>query len=298
MARSMAGAYAPITTPFTSDGEVAYDRLTENVVKWAQTPLTGLVVLGSNGEGVFLTEAERRKVLETVRAALPQNKVMIVGTGCESTYATAKQNEVAAQVGADAVLVITPNYYRSKMDGPAMVRHYTSLADRSALPVFIYNMPGNTGIDLSAETILEIAQHPNVVGVKDSSGNVVKMGVVIAAAPAHFKVYAGSASFLYPGVALGAVGGVMALANIAPNLCAQLYDLSATGKHEAARDLQLKLIPLNTAVTAGFGIAALKQGLDWIGYYGGPVRSPLGPLNEAQTARLRELMVGVGVLPR
>jgi 4-hydroxy-2-oxoglutarate aldolase len=298
MTKSMAGAYAPITTPFTAAGEVAYDRLTENVAKWAQTPLTGLVVLGSNGEGVFLTEAERRKVLETVRAVLPQNKIMIVGTGCESTYATAKQNEIAAHVGADAVLVITPNYYRSKMDGPAMVRHYTSLADQSALPVFIYNMPGNTGIDLSAETILEIAQHPNVIGVKDSSGNVVKMGVVIASAPAHFKVYAGSASFLYPGVALGAVGGVMALANIAPDLCAQLYTLSAGGQHEAARDLQLKLIPLNTAVTAGFGIAALKQGLDWIGYYGGPVRSPLGPLNEAQTARLRELMVNLAVLSR
>jgi 4-hydroxy-2-oxoglutarate aldolase len=297
MTKSMAGAYAPITTPFTAAGEVVYDRLAENVAKWAATPLTGLVVLGSNGEGVFLTEAERRTVLETVRAALPQNKVMIVGTGCESTYATAKQNEVAAHAGADAVLVITPNYYRSKMDGPAMVRHFTLLADQSALPVFIYNMPGNTGIDLSAETILEIAQHPNVIGVKDSSGNVVKMGVVIANAPAHFKVYAGSASFLYPGIALGAVGGVMALANIAPDLCAQLYTLSAGGKHEAARELQLKLIPLNTAVTAGFGIAALKQGLDWIGYYGGPVRSPLGPLSEAQTAKLRELMVNLNVLP-
>jgi 4-hydroxy-2-oxoglutarate aldolase len=296
MTKSMAGAYAPITTPFTDTGEVAYDQLADNVARWARTPLTGLVVLGSNGEGVFLTEGERRQVLETVRAALPQNKVMIVGTGCESTYATAKQNEVAAEAGADAVLVITPNYYRSKMDGPAMVRHYTALADRSALPVFIYNMPGNTGIDLPAETILEIARHPNVIGVKDSSGNVVKMGMVIAGAPGHFKVYAGSASFLYPGVALGAVGGVMALANIAPELCCQLYDLSAGGQHQAARDLQLKLIPLNTAVTSGFGIAALKQGLDWIGYYGGPVRSPLGPLSDAQTTRLRELMMGIGVL--
>jgi 4-hydroxy-2-oxoglutarate aldolase len=221
---------------------------------------------------------------------------MIVGTGCESTYATARQNELAAKIGADAVLVITPNYYRSKMDGPAMVRHYTALAEESPLPVFIYNMPGNTGIDLAAETILEIAQHPNAIGVKDSSGNVVKMGSVIAAAPSHFKVYAGSASFLYPAMALGAVGGVMALANIAPELCAALYDHALARRHEAARDLQIKLIPLNTAVTSGFGIAALKQGLDWVGYYGGSVRSPLGPLSEAQTARLRELMRAVGVL--
>ena len=289
MQKSMYGAYAPITTPFTEDGEVAYDRLSENVARWARTPLTGLVVLGSNGEGVFLTEAERRQVMKTVRAALPADKVMIVGTGCESTYATAKQNEVAAEAGADAVLVITPNYYRSKMDGPAMVKHYTTLADKSSLPLFIYNMPGNTGIDLSAETVLEIAQHPNVVGVKDSSGNVVKMGTVIASAPAHFKVYAGSASFLYPAVALGAVGGVMALANIAPEPCAMLFDHAANGRHDEARDLQLRLIPLNMAVTSGFGIPALKQGLEWIGYFGGPgaipasslERGPEGPIARA-----------------
>jgi 4-hydroxy-2-oxoglutarate aldolase len=293
---SMAGAYAPITTPFDAKGEVAYDKLAENVAKWAKTRLTGLVVLGSNGEGVFLTEEERKRVLETVRQALPHDKRMVVGTGMESTYATARQNEMAAQAGADAVLVITPSYYRSKMDSPAMVRHYTALAEQSARPLFIYNMPGNTGIDLSVETVLEIAQHPNVIGVKDSSGNIAKIGAVIAAAPPHFKVYAGSASFLYPTVALGGVGGVMALGNIAPNVCADLYEFAAAGRHADARDLQLKIIPLNTAVTAGFGIPALKQGLDWVGYYGGPVRSPLAPLTDAQKSKLREMMVALGVL--
>lgn len=293
---SLYGAYAPITTPFDERGEVAYDKLEANIAKWAMTRLAGLVVLGSNGEGVFLTEQERVKVWEVARAALPRQKKMIAGTGCESTYATAKLNEAAAKAGADAVLVITPNYYRSKMDGPAMVRHYTTLADESPRPVFIYNMPGNTGIDLPPDTILEIARHPNVIGVKDSSGNVVKMGTVIAAAPSHFRVYAGSASFLYPAVALGAVGGVMALANIAPDLCCDLYELAAAGRHEEARDLQLRLIPLNTAVTSGFGIPALKQGLDWLGFYGGPVRSPLAPLNDAQKLKLRELMTAVGLL--
>jgi 4-hydroxy-2-oxoglutarate aldolase len=293
---SLFGAYAPITTPFDADREIAYDRLVDNVFKWAQTRLTGLVVLGSNGEGVFLTDPERRKVWETVRAVLPAEKKIIAGTGCESTYATAKLNEVAAEAGADAALVITPHYYRSKMDGPAMVRHYTALAEQSALPLFIYNMPGNTGIDLSPDITLEIAQHPNVIGVKDSSGNVVKMGTIIPLAPSHFRVYAGSASFLYPAVALGAVGGVMALANLAPDLCADLYEYASTGKHDEARELQLRLIPLNTAVTSGFGIPALKQGLDWLGFYGGPVRSPLGELNDAQKATLRELMVAIKLL--
>lgn len=296
MHAAMEGVYAPITTPFDSRGRVAYDKLADNVARWAGTRLTGLVVLGSNGEGVYLTEAERRKVMETVREALPREKRMIVGTGLESTHATAKQNDLAAEVGADAVLVITPNYYRSKMDGAAMINHYTSLAETSPLPLFIYNMPGNTGIDLAAETILEIGQHPNVIGIKDSSGNIVKMGAVISAAPDHFKVYAGSASFLYPAIALGAVGGVMALGNIAPDLCTDLYQYSTTGRHDEARELQLKLIPLNTAVTSGFGIAALKQGLDWTGYYGGPVRSPLRPLSPEQTQKLRKLMSDLGLV--
>ncbi len=157
-------------------------------------------------------------------------------------------------------------------------------------------MPVCTGVDLSAETVVELAQHPNIVGIKDSSGNVVKLGEIVRAAPPNFSVLAGSASFLYPALALGAVGGIMALANIAPEQCYLIYRYTLEGQHEEARRLQLRMIPPNIAVTARFGVPGLKLALDWLGYYGGPPRSPLGPLDEAQQAALRAILVEGGIL--
>jgi len=164
------------------------------------------------------------------------------------------------------------------------------------LPILIYNMPACTGVDLAAETVVELAQHPNIVGIKDSSGNVVKLGDIIRAAPSTFNVLAGSASFFYPTLVLGAVGVVAALANIAAEQCYRIYCYAQEGRHEEARQLQLKMIPPNTAVTARFGVPGLKQALDWLGYYGGPLRSPLGPLDEAQQAVLRATLVEGGIL--
>ena len=293
---SLSGVYAPIPTPFDADGAVAHDRLAENIARWNQTPLAGLVVLGSNGEYVYLSDQEKLEVLKTARQAIPKDKLFIAGTGCESTRCTLKLTEQAAAIGADAAVVITPSYYTSRMDAAAMRRHYLELAERSPLPILIYNMPAFTGIDLSAATVVELAQHPNIVGIKDSSGNVVKLGDIIRAAPSDFNVLAGSASFLYPAMVLGAVGAVAALANIAPEQCHRIYRYALEGRHKEARQLQLKMIPPNTAVTARFGVPGLKQALDWSGYYGGPSRSPLGPLDEAQQAALRAILVEGGIL--
>ncbi len=293
---SLSGIYAPIPTPFEADGAVAHDKLAENIAKWAQTPLAGLVVLGSNGEFTYLSDKEKIEVLKTARQAIPEDELFIAGTGCESTRCTLELTEQAAAIGADAAIVITPSYYTSKMDPAAMRRHYLELAERSPLPILIYNMPAFTGIDLSAATVVELAQHPNIVGIKDSSGNVVKLGDIIRDAPLDFSVLAGSASFLYPAMVLGAVGAVAALANIAPEQCHRIYRYTKEGRHEEAQQLQLRMIPPNTAVTARFGVPGLKQALDWLGYYGGPVRSPLGPLDEAQQATLRAVLVEGGIL--
>jgi len=293
---SLSGVYAPIPTPFDADGAVAHDRLAENIARWNQTPLAGLVVLGSNGEFSYLSDKEKLEVLRTARQAIPREKLFIAGTGCESTRCTVELTEQAAAIGADAAIVLTPSYYTSKMDAQAMRRHFLELAEHSPLPIILYNMPAFTGIDLSAETVVELAQHPNIVGIKDSSGNVVKLGDIIRAAPPDFSVLAGSASFLYPALVLGAAGGIMALANIAPEQCYRIYRYAQEGRHEEARQLQLKMIPPNTAVTARFGVPGLKLALDWLGYYGGPVRSPLGPLNEAQQATLRAILVEGGIL--
>jgi len=293
---SLSGVYAPIPTPFDADGAVAHDKLAENIAKWSQTPLAGLLVLGSNGEFTYLSDKEKVEVLKTARQAIPKDKLFIAGTGC-STRSTLELTEQAAAIGADAAIVITPSYYTSKMDAQAMRRHFLKLAERSPLPIILYNMPACTGVDLSAETVVELAQHPNIVGIKDSSGNVVKLGDIIRAAPPTFNVLAGSASFLYPALVLGAMGGIMALSNIAAEQCYRIYRYTQEGRHEEARQLQLKMIPPNIAVTARFGVPGLKLALDWLGYYGGPVRSPLGPLDEAQQATLRTILVEGGILP-
>ncbi len=294
---SLLGAYAPIPTPFEADGAVAQDQLAENIARWSKTSLAGLVVLGSNGEFTYLSDEEKLEVLKSARQAIPKDKLFIAGTGCESTRSTLGLTEQAAAIGADAAIVLTPSYYTSKMDAQAMRRHFLELAERSPLPIILYNMPACTGVDLSAETVVELAQHPNIVGIKDSSGNVVKLGDIIRAAPPTFNVLAGSASFLYPALVLGAVGGIMALGNIAPEQCCRIYRYAQEGQHEEARQLQLRMIPPNIAVTARFGVPGLKLALDWLGYYGGPVRSPLGPLDEAQQATLRAILVEGGILP-
>ena len=294
---SLAGVFPPIPTPFDSRGEVAHERLSENVRRWCSTPLAGLLPLGSNGECPYLTDEEKVSVLETVRAAMPPSKLLLAGTGAESTYAAIKLVERAASIGADAAMVITPSYFKSRMDGAALRRHFCEVADRSPIPIIIYNIPANTGIDISAETVLELAKHPNIISLKDSSGNLVKLGEIVRAAPAHFQVLAGAAGFLYPAMVLGAVGGIAALANVAPELCCQLYEAARQGHHEEARRLQLRLIPANNAVTSRFGVPGLKQALDWLGYYGGPPRSPLAPLEPAQQATLRGVLQEAGILP-
>ncbi len=292
----LSGAYSPIPTPFNANGVVAYDKLAENIAKWSNTSLAGLLVLGSNGEFTYLSDEEKLEVLKTARQTIPKDKLFIAGTGCDSTRATLELTEQAAAIGADVAIVITPSYYPSKMDGHAMRRHYLELADRSSLPILLYNMPANTGVDLSAETVVELSQHPNIAGIKDSSGNVVKLGEIIRAASPGFNVLAGSAGFLYPALILGAVGGIMALANIAPEQCYRIYQYTQNERHKEARQLQLKMIPVNISVTAQFGVPGLKLALDWLGYYGGPPRSPLGPLDKAQQAALRATLIEGGIL--
>jgi 4-hydroxy-2-oxoglutarate aldolase len=292
----LSGAYSPIPTPFEDTGAVAHDKLAENIGMWSKTPLAGLLVLGSNGEFTYLSYQEKLEVLKTARDAIPKDKLFIAGAGCDSTRSSVDLTEQAAAIGADAAIIITPGYYPSKMDHQAMMRHYLNVADRSPLPILIYNMPANTGVDLSAETVVELSRHPNIVGIKDSSGNIVKVGEILRGASSDFSVLAGSASFLYPALVLGAVGGIMALGNIAPDECHHIFHYTQEDRHSEAQELQLKMIPANMAVTARFGVPGLKQALDWLGYYGGPPRSPLSPLNEVQQNALRTILIEGGIL--
>jgi len=287
------GIYAPIATPFAGE-EIAYDKLEKNLEFWLGSDLEGIVVMGSNGEFVLLSPQEKEELMRFVCARAKGKKPVIAGTGAESTVETIRLNRKAAEAGADAVLVVTPNYYKGEMTDPVLARYYTDVAAASPLPVILYNMPRNAGINISAKLAVELARHPNIIGIKDSGGNIVQIADMIRNAPEGFSVFAGSASYLYTSLALGATGGTLALANIFPNECARLQTLFDAGKIREARDLQMKLIDSNNAVTARWGIPGLKAAMEMIGLYGGDPRPPLVPLKEADREELRKVLTKTG----
>jgi len=287
---SLKGVFPPIPTPFDSEGNVALDALADNLQRWNQYDLAGYVVLGSNGEAVYLTDDEKTRVLETAREAIPADKLMIAGTGCESTQQTIATTLMAADAGADAALVLTPHYYRGGMTGESLLRHYASVAEASPIPIMLYNVPKFTNIDMDAATIAQASRHPNIVGVKDSSGNIAKLSDIVRLASTDFQVLAGTGGFFFAGLSLGAVGGVLALANVAPQESIDIHRLHGTGQWDKAADLQRRMLPVNAAVTSRFGIPGLKVALDMLGYYGGPVRSPLMDLDEEGRQALRGIL--------
>jgi len=298
---SVRGVLPPIPTPFDTGGQVAYNALRENLQRWNGYGLAGYVVLGSNGEAVYLEHAEKVRLLEAAREAIPAEKLLIAGTGCESTQATIALTRQAADVGADAALVITPSFYDGKMSPDALVRYFVAVADASPIPVLLYNVPKFTHVDMSAATIARTVPHPNIVGIKDSSGNITKLADTVrvaraAAGGAGFDVLAGSAGFLFAALAVGAAGGVVALSNIAPQQCVDIYTLYHEGRWDEAAELQRKMVPVNTAITATYGVAGLKAALDMLGFYGGPVRPPLLDLDKEGCQALQQTLIAGGLL--
>jgi 4-hydroxy-2-oxoglutarate aldolase len=292
------GILPPIPTPFDSEGRILHEQLRLNLGRWFAAGLHGVVVLGSNGEYVLLNEDEKLEVWETAREAIPQDRLFIAGAGAESTTATVALTRHAAQLGADAAMIVTPHYYRGQMNRAALTHHYRTVADASPIPIILYNVPANTNVDMDAATIIELTRHENIVAIKDSSGNLAKMGEVIREIRPGFAFLAGSGSYLFPALSIGAKGGVPALANVAPRECVELYESFKRGDNETARELQLRLIRLNAAVTTRWSVPGLKAALDEIGYYGGPPRLPLLPLAEAERNILRKVLQEVGLLAK
>jgi 4-hydroxy-2-oxoglutarate aldolase len=297
MSLKLEGVFPPIPTPFDADGNILRDKLKSNIALWNKTGLHGYVVLGSNGEAVMLNESERAALWEAARAAIPRDKLFLVGAGMESTRASIALAKRAAELGADAAMFVTPSYYKTQMNPQTLINHYRVIADASPIPVILYNMPAASGIDLDAATVIALAQHPNIVGIKDSSGNVAKFADIVRAVHPDFSVIAGSGGYFYPALCVGAKGTVAALANVAPRECVALYDAFRAGRHDEARALQLRLVPLNQAITTRWNVPGLKAALDALdGYYGGPPRLPLRPLGEEDRAALRKIMQETGVI--
>ncbi len=284
------GIFPPLPTSFDSNAHLYPQKIAENIEKLLAYNLAGILILGSNGELVMLSEAEKEIVYKTAREAIPADRIMIAGTGGQSTMETIDRTKMAADCGADFALVLNPYYYKGQMDKHALVNHYHKLAEEVDLPILIYNMPANSGLDMSAETIIAIGQHPNIIGLKDSGGNIVKMAAIIEAMPDDFTVIAGSASFLLPALSVGAKAGILALSNVAPQHCINIYEAFVGNNMDLAGELQRKAVKPNTAVTSRWGIPALKAALDYVGAYGGPVREPLLSLDKQYLPELKSII--------
>lgn len=286
----LTGIHPPIPTPFTDDGALALAHLESNLERWNREPIAGYVVGGSNGEFVHLSVEERLEVVRTVSQVRAPGRLVIAGAGLESARETIALTAEMASIGADLAIVVTPHYYKSKMNSGALQDYYTRVADASPIPVLIYNVPSNTGVDIPADAIIRLAEHPNIAGMKDSSGNLAKMGFVIREVRQDFQMLAGSAGFMLPALSVGAVGIVPALGNFASSMLRALMDHFLAGDLDEARALQHRAVEANTAVTTRFGVPGLKAALDMAGYYGGPVRSPLQPLTQEESITLRDTL--------
>ena len=293
----LTGVYPPLATPFVNQ-ELALDLLAENVRKLAPTGLTGFVALGSNGELPALTEVEKLQVVETVVANAPADTQIFVGVSYESTKQALAFISQAAGRGAHAALVLPPSYYKSALTPEVLRDYYIALANEADLPLLIYNMPANTGINLGPDVAVPLAQHPRIIGLKDSSGNIVQITEIIRQTQDEdFAVMAGSASFLFTSLCVGATGGVAALANLAPRECVQLFNHFQHGELGHARELQYRLMAPNGAVTTRFGVAGLKAAMTLCGYHGGEPRHPLAPLPPDQHETVRSILAEALLLP-
>jgi len=285
------GIFPALTTPFEVDGWVSLGGLKENVRRFNKTGLAGYLVLGSTGESVMLLRAEADAVLAAVKEVAAPGKLLIAGTGAESTAETITRTKRAAALGYQAALVKTPYYYKPVYGSETYIRHYRAVADASPIPVLLYSVPAFTGVTLESPEILKLAEHSNIAGIKDSSGSVQRVGEVVSGAPADFQFLTGGAAVVYPALAVGASGAILALASALPEKFVELYELVQQGKHEQAKELQLALANASKRIVSENGIAGVKYAMDLRGYHGGVPRLPLLPLAEEKKQQIAALLV-------
>lgn len=286
---SLRGILLPTTTPFDAGGEINSAAIRSNLCSWSSTGVIGFVVLGSTGERVHLDEREYLQAIETSRDAVADDLVFIVGAGQQSTIGTIREIKKAAAAGADAVLVITPHYYRSAISQETLLSFYTDVADASPIPVILYSMPALTGIKIEPQTIARLSQHPNIIGVKDSSNDVAGFAETVRLCHDDFAVMTGNGTVLLDALHAGATGGILAVGCVVPQTCVEIF---RNFKAEHAARLQSVLTPLATAVTTKYGIGGLKAALDLAGYTGGAVRAPLQPPTEDARNEIAALLEG------
>jgi 4-hydroxy-2-oxoglutarate aldolase len=287
------GVFAPLTTPFSADGSVALDRLRENIGRYNQTRLRGYVINGSTSESVLLRWDEVYRIWETAKEAAVPGKLLIAGSGAESTSETIEHTNRAASLGYELALVRTPSFYKPAMSDQTLATHYLRVAESSRIPILLYSVPIFTNITVKASLVASVAKHPNIIGIKDSSGDVAGISAIIDAAPKSFQTLVGSASTLHESLKAGAVGAILALADAFPETCVDVYEASRAADPTRASQLQKKLSAASEMFGARYGIVGLKYALDRLGYFGGPPRPPLLPVNETEQREIDAMLVKV-----
>ena len=293
--RKLSGVFAPVTTPFRDD-QPDQEALAFNLRRLRRTGLTGYLALGSNGEAQSLTDKERRLVLE-VFAREKGDKVVMVGTGCESTAETIEKSHMAVQMGFDYVSILPPHYFPKLVDAAALIRHYERVAEEVAAPVLLYNAPQFTGgVTIPPKAIVELSRHPNVAGIKDSAAAGPGRYMVELEPQQDFSVLAGSINTFYSSLHLGATGGILSVGNVVPDRCAELHDLFKRAMYVEAREVNAGLVRLSQAISGRSGVAGVKAAMDLVGLKGGRPRDPLAPVTGERVAEIKEALIAEGLL--
>jgi len=289
--RSAGGVLAPVTTPFDPSGDVDLAAFGRNIARLLETGLNGILVAGSTGEAPLLDPDEQRRLVAAARAVIPVERWLLAGTGAESTRQTIALSKTAAAEGADAVLVRPPGYFAAAHSPASLADHYRAVADASPVPVLVYNIPKYTHLNLAPGLLQQLTAHKNVIGAKDSSGDIKNLAAYREAAP-RWAMYVGSGSFLYPALELGCDGGIVGVACYAAGLAVELYTAFRSGDRAHAGSLQQRLQPLDKEIVGKLGPAGIKAAMDAVGLEGGPVRPPLAPLTPADRERIETLLAG------
>src|SRR2546423_4990648 len=290
------GILLPVNVPFNENDAVNVLALRSNIEIWNGININGYILLGSTGERVHLNERECLEVIETARKSAPTPLAFIAGAGQQSRRSTIDEVRQVAGAGADAVLVITPHFYRAEMTQEALINHYMSVADASPVPVLLYSVPHLTNVTIQPETIGRLSEHENIIGVKDSSGDILALAETVRLVPDDFAVLTGNGAALYPALCVGAWGGILAIGCIAPRLAVEIYEAFQAGEHERARVLQQRLTRLTRGVLGRYGISGLKAALDMLGYTGGHVRAPLQDASEDARREIAQVLKETGLV--
>lgn len=292
---SLHGILPPMITPFKESGDMDEDAFVRNIERWNKDQLGGYLVLGSNSEAAFLSYEEKLRLIELTVKNAKKGRAILAGTGLESARETIRFTNAAAKLGAQAALVLTPFYYINQMGDEALVGYFKEVADHSDIPILIYNVPRFTHVNVSANVVKTLSGYPNIIGMKDSTGNIEQLAAFKKVVDSEFNLIVGTASALYPALKLGVRCGILALSNCLPNQCAQIQTAFESGNMKEAEELHMRIVPVNTAVTATYGVAGLKYASSLMGYEGGHVRSPLLPLKENEKAAVRKTLLEAGL---